>query len=431
MTARPPRLEWLPPLLVGVSAAVAAEVAMAVLLYGGPGFVRSLTTVLAVEGLALAGGLWTAPAPGPDVVDRVRRRWLACLFAFVAAAVFGTTWSLFPAVSEGAVGQGAGLALLGALPLYTSGSVLAGMAAVARTDPGGRLSPPGAAAAAGAALGFVLTGLALPQIPLPASLIVACLVLLSLGGMIYGGVLAVRTEVRVLGRRPGRGGEVAVEERRIPAADVAVRELREGPVVRRWKGLEGPQPVAWEEAVGMGVLAPEVTPRVLSVGGGASSVAGALLRRHARGAVEVLERTAAVVELGRDHFDTGLGLGGDGSPAVEAGNLDDAVLARDGSYELILVDASALEPIGGITGLSVMARRRLPALLAPGGVLAWGPTVEGFMPPEAGGAWLTRRYRRTIRAGGEERVEGILLIRRDDGEKWTPAVPGFKEIPPP
>ena len=58
-------LDWVAPLLVGTSAAIAAEVAMAILIYAGEGFMRSLTTVLAVEGVALGMGLWSAPAPHP------------------------------------------------------------------------------------------------------------------------------------------------------------------------------------------------------------------------------------------------------------------------------------------------------------------------------------------------------------------------------
>jgi len=63
------------------------------------------------------------------------------------------------------------------------------MGSVTRSDPVGALREPGAAAALGAGLGFVLTGLMLPRAPIPASLLVACLVLLSAGGMVYGIVL--------------------------------------------------------------------------------------------------------------------------------------------------------------------------------------------------------------------------------------------------
>jgi len=189
MTDREHPLDWVAPLLVGASAAVAAEVAMGMLIYAGEGFLRSLTTVLAVECVALGLGLWSAPAPHPELIDRLRGRWMLCLFAFMAAAAFGVAWSLVSAVGQGALGQALGLTLLAGLPLFTSGSVLGGMGSVARSGIAGRLREPGAAAALGASLGFVTTGLLLPRAPLPASLLVGCLVLLSAGGLVYGVVL--------------------------------------------------------------------------------------------------------------------------------------------------------------------------------------------------------------------------------------------------
>lgn len=429
MTRRSPRLEWLPPLMVGASAAVVAEVAMALLLYGGAGFVRSLTTILAVEGIALAGGLWSAPTPGADLVDRLRRRWLLCLFSFVAAALFGMAWSVFPEVSEARWGQGVGLALLGGLPLYAAGSVLGGMSALAGSDAGGRLSIPGPAAAAGAAMGFVLTGFLLPRVPLPASLLLACLVMLSLGGMIYGGVLGSRTEIRPLSRRPGRGPEVRVEERTVPADGVAALELMEGPFLRRSVPLEDSVDAWWDVALVSSVLPEDPDGfRALLVGGGASDVRRRVLQAHPRASVDVLERTAAVVELGREHFATDLRVGPDDRGRVSVGNLDDALLASDGGYDLVLIDSDALAPIGGLAGLSRMSRRRLPALVRSGGILACGPDgsemdVAGI-PPE----WSPRRYRRPARDRDDVEVETVVMARRPDGRAWRPVVAGFKEI---
>lgn len=449
-TGRSPRLEWLPPLLIGASAAVVAEVAMSLLLYGGVGFVRSLTTVLAVEGFALAGGLWSAPGPGPDLIDRLRRRWLVSLFAFFGAVLFGTVWSLYPQLSEWGLGQGAGLALLAALPLYTVGVVLGGMSLVAASDPGGRLAAPGAAAAAGAGLGFVLTGFLLPRTPVPASLLVACLVMLSLAGMIYGGVLSARTRLDVRAERPGRGLDVRVEERRTGIDGVEVLELREGPFVRRSVGLgKRDKDFPWDVAVVQALLprpdapsgearpddsshvSPDApsSPRVLLVGGGASSAARAV-REHPTGFVDVLERTGAVVELGREHFDTELTIGRDDRTTVTAGNLDDAIIACDGPYDVVLVDALALAPIGGIAGLSTMARRRLTALVRPGGVLVWGPDLSNIVLPEAE-RWNAKRYHRPVRYPLESESESVVLLRRDDGAPWHPVLGGFKQMPDP
>jgi hypothetical protein len=73
--------------------------------------------------------------------------------------------------------------------MFACGSVLGGMSAVPVGGVAG-LGRPSAAAALGAALGFVATGALLPRAPIPASLLVGCLVLLSGGGMVYGALLA-------------------------------------------------------------------------------------------------------------------------------------------------------------------------------------------------------------------------------------------------
>lgn len=440
MTGRSPRLEWLPPLLVGASAAVVAEVAMAMLLYGGAGFVRSLTTILATEVMAFAVGLWGAPSDGPDLVDRLRRRWIFCLFAFVVAALFGMAWSVFPQLSDGPLGQGAGLTVLAALPLYAAGGVLGGMAILAGTDPGRRLRLPGASAAVGAAAGFVLTGLLLPRVPLPASLLVGCLVMLSLGGMVYGGVLGARTELTLLARRPGRGPEARVEERRIPIDDVAVRELWEGPFLRRRILLDAEGAEPWDVALVRGLL-PEARwadesgdiardgdrddIRILAVGGGASGLTREVLRFHSTATIEVLERTASVTELGREYFDTDLTVGRGDRSWVSVGNLDDAIAARDGSYDIVLIDTLALAPVGGLAGLSAMARRRLPALVRDGGVLACGPDGSALEAGPVPEGWSIRRYRRAAAEGLDD--ASIVVVQRSDGDERMLAPAGFED----
>jgi hypothetical protein len=187
-------LDWVAPLLVGVAASMAAEVAVAILIYAGEGFLRSLTTVLAIEGVALGMGLWSAPAPHKELVDRLRIRWVLCLVAFLAATAFGLAWSFVPALGTGPLGQAVGLTLLAAAPLFTCGGVLGGMASVTRSADPGTLREPGAAVALGAGVGFALTGMLLPRVPVPASLLVGCVVLLSGGGLVYGVVLG-RTEI--------------------------------------------------------------------------------------------------------------------------------------------------------------------------------------------------------------------------------------------
>jgi hypothetical protein len=193
MSAARARFAWAPALLVGAAAAISAEVAIGILLYASPGFMRSLTTLLAVEGVALAAGLHTAPIDGPGQADRLRLRWLFCLGVFLVAAVFGTMWSLIETLGQGPLGQGLGLALLAGLPLFACGTLLGGMSSMAHNG-----VPPrtGAAAALGAALGFVATGALLPRAPIPATLLVGCLMLLSGGGMIYGSIVGDRPLAR-------------------------------------------------------------------------------------------------------------------------------------------------------------------------------------------------------------------------------------------
>lgn len=395
MTARAPRLAWLPPVLVGASAAVVAEVALALLLYGGPGFVRSLTTILAVEGLALAGGLWGAPRSDRDLVDRLRRRWLFCLLTFVVAAAYGTAWTFMPWLGEARAGQAVGLALVAALPLYAVGMVLGAMSMAASSDRGGRLPTPGAAAAAGAAVGFVLTGLLLPRAPMPGSLLVGCLVLLSLGAMVFGTVLGARTEVVVHARRPGAAGDVTVQERRVAFDDVALLELWEGGFVRRTRSIDEDGPAPWDVAVARALLPDEHAEwRVLVVGGGASSAAKTVLREHPSATVDVLERSAAVVELGREFFDTDLSVGSHERAAVAVGNLDDALSGVGYGYHLVLVDTGALAPLGGLRGLSEASKRALFGTVTRGGVLAWGPV--GYEPgaDELPDGWQRAELRR-------------------------------------
>lgn len=385
-SARPHRLGWVPPFLVGASAAVGAEVALALLLYGGPGLVRSLTVVLAVIGVALAGGLWSAPSPAAATVDGLRRRWLLGLFAFLTAAVLGVAWSLPQLPTQGRLEQALGLAFLAALPLFACGSILGAMSSVAPVSLGAART--GAAAALGAGAGFVLTGLLLPRAPLPGTLLLGCLVMLSLGGMIFGAVLEHLVEVRVLDERASAGGVLRVEDRRLASAGISTRVLLEAGHERRQLvlGEEGEAP--WDVAVARSLMpAPGRPWRVLAVGGGASHLARAVLREHPEGTVSVLERWGGIVDLARDHFDTGLSVGDGERVRVEVGNLEDLVKAMVARYDLVLVDSAALAPIGGARGLSREARARLVQAVGPSGALVWGPDEPDPGLPELAERW--------------------------------------------
>jgi hypothetical protein len=121
--------------------------------------------------------------------------------------------------------------------------------------------------------------------------------------------------------------------------------------------------------------------------------------------VAVVERTGGIIDLGREHFDTELGVGEHDRVAVGVGNVDDHLMSLDGPYDLVVVDAAALAPIGGATGLSRAARAALASAVAPGGVLAWGPH-----PPEPGNPERVDGWDRVVFQRGVERRDGEAVI---------------------
>ncbi len=422
MTRIPRRFGWVAPLLVGASAAVAAEVALGTLLYGGPGLMRSLTAALAVEGGAFAAGLWSAPAPGPRLVDRLRRRWLLCLTAFLLASIFSTSWSVIQNLGNGRIGQALGLTFLAGLPLYACGAVIGGMGSVRVSDPAGAERGPGASVALGAGIGFVLTGLLLPRAPIPASLLVACLVLLSAGGMVYGTVLAARPQVHLREARPSASGVVRVEDRRFGEAGTPMRYLLEGEHVRRRVSLNGDPPLPWDVAVARATLAMREGPsRVLVIGGGASALPHAILGEHPLVSIDVLERSDSVIELARGHLGTEAE-GAEGRLNVRVGNLEDLLSELRGSYDLVLVDTAALAPMGGVSGLSRAARSALHDAVGASGVLASGPLRSDPALGEPSEAWRTWALRRRL----DDSEDVLVLALRAESGLLAPAIDDFE-----
>lgn len=395
---RPHPLRWLPPFLVGTVAATAAEVAGGLLLYTGPGLVRSLTVVLAVCAGALGLGLALPPAGTRDPVDGLRRRWLLCLGAFLLATVYSASWSAVRGWAGTALSQGLGLAFLGGLPLYACGGVLGAMGPLTGSDDGRGAHGVGGAAVLGTAFGFLATGLALPMVLAPASLLLACLVLLSGAGLIYGSVLDRRVRVDVLGERPSPLGDVRVEDRVLPAERRAVRVLLEGRTPRRWTTLEATDEAAWEMALFQTLHPAEDASvgrpvDVLVVGGGASTLARTAPRAHPAVRIDVVERSAAVVELGRHHLETGLSPGEGDRVRVDVGNVDDLLTGRTAAYDLVIVDTAALAAVGGPASVSQAARARMVDRVGPAGVLAFGPSPDGDgapVPPGWSAATFTR-----------------------------------------
>jgi hypothetical protein len=392
-----------PPLLVGLAGAVTAEVAVALLLYQGPGLTRSATTILVVEALALALGLSATPSDDDDAVESLRRRWLFCMVAFLAATLFAASWSLVREVGERALGQGIGLAAVAAVPLYGVGAVLAAMAAVEREHhPASGAAGLGGPAVAGAAVGFLLTGLALPRVMTPASLLLSCLVVLSAAGLLYGAVLDGRIRIRVRARTAAPSGEVRVEDRTDPESGTAVRVLVEDRWIRGWSGGDGRSGVPpWDVAVLDLLLAGgRETPgagepeSILLVGGGASSLPRAAARIHREVRVDVVERTREVVDLARRHLDTDPGPDAAGRVRVEVGDVEGIVERLDGRYDLVLVDTTAFRRVGGVQPLPRTAREAVLRRVSHRGLLVLGPVAPdaaAWSPPPG---WQSARIGR-------------------------------------
>lgn len=175
---------WAAPFLVGVAAAVTAELALGLLLYTSPGFLPALTVVLAVETGAFACGL--AGAPGSPEASR-SWRWLACAGSLFLAGVAALLWNVTDQAPEGWPG-GMALTLFAALPMYTFGLALAGMApprfrsALVREQ-----RSIGAPAALGFTAGILLFGLLLfPRGLTPVSVYMFSMLCVALAAMIEG-----------------------------------------------------------------------------------------------------------------------------------------------------------------------------------------------------------------------------------------------------
>lgn len=431
MSRRTHPLAWLPAFVVGLSAAAAAEIAVGLLLYAGPGLMRSVTIILGVEAAAMGVGLWTAPGPRPDLVDALRRRWILCLFAFLAATAFSASWSLVQTVGGTALGQGLGLALVAGLPLYACGGVLGGMAASGDGHPG---SPSGVGAAAflGAALGIAATGLTLPKVPTPASLLVICLVLLSASGLLFGSILDRQVRILVRARRPTPLGDARVEDRYLASSGHAARVLLEGTSVRRWALLGEGRVTPWDVAAFRAFAPSGSEPyELLVVGGGASPLPRAAVHEHPAVRVTVSERSAAVLELGREHMETGLVGEPGGRLRLGVGNLDDLAEHPGPPCALIVLDTMAFGAVGGLSGLSGRARDALCARLGEDGTMVLGPSVPEPGAWEFPADWCAATYRRALPEGmGELGVnvggqEVLIVGRRTDRGAWPSTVQDF------
>jgi hypothetical protein len=389
---------------------------------------RSLTTVLTVEAGAFGIGLWTAPGPRPDLVEALRRRILLCLFAILGATVFSAFWTFVRTVGGTAGGQGLGLAVMAALPLYAFGGVLGTMGSLGSAEH--RRHIVGASASLGGALGLAATGILLPRLLTPASLLLFCIVLISSAGLVYSSVLERRLSIRVRARRYSAAGEVRIEDRHLSAKDLAARLLFEGNALRRWVPLTNHSDPAWDIAAFRSLPRESADMlRVLLLGGGASPLPALAVREHPSVVVQVLERSGVVTEVAREHLDTGLHSREAEHVGLSVGNLDDLATRLTGRFDLILVDTACFEAIGGMRELSLIARRSLFEHVTVNGLVALGP-----LPPAPGTwsfpeGWGTAEYRRESPLGaldlGSSSGE-VILVGSAAGDLPSHAIEGFE-----
>ncbi len=152
----------MPPFLLGMGAAVAAEMALGLLLYTGNGLVPAITLVVMVELGALSIGIATRPA-SPETSRTWR--WMVAAATLFLAGVMALVWSFVDEMPAAVPSRGLTLVVFAALPMYGFGLVLGGIQPHLRGDDGrrwpGRRRPVGPPALFGATLGVLVLGMVL------------------------------------------------------------------------------------------------------------------------------------------------------------------------------------------------------------------------------------------------------------------------------
>jgi hypothetical protein len=399
---------FVPAFLAGLAGAVAFETSAGLLLYNDDGLLPALTLVLVVEVGALGLGLWSAPLPvGGGAVEQIRRRWLFCLVAFAMGSAVAAGLNFRSDLAGTGLAQGTGLGFLGALPLFSVGTLLGAMA---RPDDLGRPpgTPVGAAAVIGAAIGFLLAGLVLiPQLA-PHTLYLFCLVMLSGGALLQGWVLDTRVAVEVVAREEGRNGELRMERRELGTPRGELMVLWEGGKVRGAETLAGRPGRGWESAV-LKILAPDrLQPEsVLYLGGGSGTLGRILSQRFPHADVRLVEMDGGMVGLARAHFKEWSGwdsVGLEPMGVLKEGN-------GNGAF-VVLVDGGALPSRGGVPSLTEADWRLLAKKVHAGGFLVMGALESSETTPdlEASGA-LT-----DLVVGAGRWFDSVALYRRDPQE---------------
>lgn len=417
-----------PAFFLGGALAIAAEVAVGLLLYGGPGLIPALSVVLATAFLALGTGIAAGEGHGVGTqrLDGLRSRWLTTLVAFTVAGVFTAGWEFFQGYGAGRLSQGLGLAVLVALPLHAGGRTLG---ALSRAPGGGGSRRVGAWALSGAATGVLVLGFVFFPGLSPTAILLVCLVAVSGGALLHGWMLDEVMWSRVVASTPGPRGLLTVERwtRGRPRTDRMA--LREGERLRALRGKEGEPVLAEEHAVEEALRGwPGARERILAVGLGAVPVA-LRLRVDVRGSrMDVVEAGEAGIRSVIRHFgrgDAGAGVGVlDREPEAFVRGAGEEPGSAPERYDLIVVDALAFAHAPSRFRFPAGAPARVRELLAPGGLLVVLPLAEAGSRED-----LVERLREARDWFGDALV--YLGARSDGRGEGIPPEGGFPRIPTP
>lgn len=418
----------LPPFLTGAALAVVAEVAVGLLLYGGPGFIPALSVVLAVILFSLGAGLRVgARARRNDPVEEARRRWLLVLVAVSVGALFSGLWEVFQGFGARALTQGAGLALLAGLPMYGGGVILGTLQGSVGGTKAGGVGPP---ALVGAGVGVLGAGHLLFPALAPTAILLLCLMGLSAAALLHGRVLDRRVSVEPVSvhAKDGRGARVEHWIRgRPPRLWTAVLT---GDRVRILVAEEG-GPVLPEEALvqdGIPLWAPDARS-ILVLGGGCGGAARRLAEPGGHREVLLVDANGGLLEaVVRDLP----GLAPDALGTLE-GSVSEALFRSAGSlppgpFDLVILEWGAGAVPGGPDHFPSVGLERLEEALGEGGVLVAFPLA---MHPEVGEEGLLSLARDV--AGTFPRT-ALYVARSDPGfleqvpasrrREWQVAQPG-------
>jgi hypothetical protein len=440
-----------PPFLVGAALAVVGEVAVGLLLYVGPGFIPALSVILAVVLLALAVGLRAGSRMGRrGSTEKARRRWLPLLVAVSVAALFSGLWEVFRGFQDGPMSQGAGLALLAALPMYTGGVLLGGF--VPDSGERGWMGPP---ALAGAGVGVLGAGYFLFPAFSPTVILLLCLMVLSGAALLHGRVLDHRVAVETV--RELEGGVRMERWLRIQPPMVRIA-IFVGERLRLLLDGTGAPAQAQEAVVWEGIpLWTRSKGRVLALGGGTGGVARRLAGEDPGREVLLLDRSGPLLEVvaGEVPGPAGEGL------RIRRESIGEALLRPEGSlppgpFDLILLEWGPATVGGLLDRFPPAALERVRGALGEEGLLVLFPLAQD---PEAGEEGLltlardvARSFPQTVlyvgragslpwetptpagrrgegASGGTEARTAVLVAGLDSGRRWPEGIQGFLQVP--